>query len=108
MKKVKIEYKHWSAVVAIDYNDNTLKWMRDQLEYWTSATIDDDEVEDDYLRMLGQKLIQISTDGWNEGGAASIISESEGWAALDDRFGVKLLDMDNWKFVEEDFELTVL
>ena len=109
MKKVKIEYEHWSAVVQINYNKRTLEIVRDHLTYRSdSVTTDADEIEEAYLRMLGQKLIGISASNWNKFGALDIINESDGWMPLNDEFGIKLLSMDNWNFLEEDFELTVL
>ena len=108
MKKIRLNFEWWDAVVEIDYNENTLQWMKDQLLFWSGGQekIDDEEgnIEQAYLKMLAQEILPLS-QSLNLYGLTEHFKEAEGWAALNDDFGVKLVSVEPWNFETEDIQL---
>lgn len=107
MKKRKISYEWWEAVVEIA--DDAEGSMKEQLLFWLGGQemIDDadGDVELAYLRMLGRELVRESMDLTLPG----ILKEwetREGWAPLDGSCGVTLVSMDTWEFHDDDFSVS--
>jgi len=96
----------WEAKLKITYNENTLKWMENQVLFWVGGQdrIDDEDgdVEKAYLKMLANFIIHESIE-YNAYGIRAEIEKAEGWAALDERFGVELISVDTWSFQEDEF-----
>jgi hypothetical protein len=102
MKRVSLNYEWWDAVVEINYNENTLQWMKDQLLFWAGGTerIEDElggDIEKAYLRSLAQEILPLSQSR-SLSGIVAYFAEAEGWAALNDDFGVRLVSVDTWSF----------
>ena len=106
MKKVKIGFDWWDAVVEITESEETTNIMREQLLFWMGGQrmIDDadGDVEEAYLKMLAVELINSSMD-YTLSGVLKDFEEKEGWATLDGTFGVKLISVNEWKFDEDEF-----
>lgn len=108
MKKVKLQYEWWEAVLEINYNENTLQWMKDQVLFWIGGqdAIDeqDGDVEKAYLKMLGVKLLELSSE-YNLYGVEKEFEDMEGWAQLDSTFGVIIRGIDSWKVDESEISV---
>lgn len=106
MKKVKISYEWWNAIVEIDETPETVEYMKDQLMFWTGGErridYEDGDVETAYLKMLGEAMIS-QTMRLNIHGILNYFSEAEGWALLDGSFGIRLVSVDNWEFETDEF-----
>lgn len=106
MKRKKIVYEWWEAVVEIA-DDSTDK-MKEQVQFWVHGEQwikeADGDVELAYLRMLGQSLIAESMQ-WNLYGILKEWENREGWYPLDGSGGVKLVSVDRWEFSDDDFQV---
>jgi len=104
---VKISYEWWEATVEIFRSDETTNNMKEQLLFWGGGQerIDnqDGNIEQAYLKMLGEYLIAESIIGWTVKGLIDEWNDKEGWSKLDGSAGIKLLSCSNWEFETEEF-----
>lgn len=109
MKKKKIEFDWWEAVVEIDDKPETIEVMREQLLFWMGGqeriNAAKGDIELAFLKMLGQFAINESI-GHTLEGVLCAIDDTEGWASLRGKYGVKLISVDSWEFEESEFMVT--
>lgn len=108
MKKVKLSFDWWDAVVEIDDSPKTLGLMQEQVLFWMGGPelIDDEggNIEKAYLKMLAKEILFLSAE-YNLYGVISEFENKEGWASLDGRHGVRLTSIDAWSFASNDISV---
>lgn len=110
MKKVKITFDWWTAVLEVDETAKTLEGMKNQLLFWMSGQdrieSHHGDIESAYLTMLAQRLISLSTE-YNTRGVKDEFKDAEGWLPIDGSHGVNLISVDGWEFGQSDFSIEV-
>jgi len=99
LKKFKIIYKGWVAVVEIDGKKPTLNMMRSQVLYRPNGerliNRAGDNIEMAYLKILTEEIISKVIDE-DIGDVINHFDELEGFVPIDGSFGIKLVSIDSW------------
>lgn len=101
--------REWNAVVAIDH-DTADPLIKEMVEFWTDwenrLAVNEGSYTQTFLQQLGDQLVRLSTE-MRLKSAIEVLRRLEGWTAMDGSRGIAILEMDEWQWDRDRFDVDV-